>query len=426
LGNRWLRAYLPTLVIGLSLTLSGCAFGPKQLTRTHGAYSEAVRRVDEEELLLNLVHARYSESPRALDVTAIAAQWELSASAEARPFFGTPNANNFGFKSFIAILPDFMLAGYDRPTVSMKPSLDATGIRQFLTPITAETLVFLIQSGWPISSVMRLWVERLNGVPNASPIGGPPHDSTTDYARFRRIADLMQVSKDHELMTLHGEDRVKEMSSPVPAEAVTTAAIVEAAKSGFEYRRHSDGKSWVLVKMERKLVLEVTPGCEGAPELADLASLLNLRRGEKRYEFELVAGGVTDPARHPSEPTNILRIMPRATAQVFLYLTNGVEVPADHFKCGLVQPTMNSEGQVMDSRDVTDGLFQIHCCRGRKPPPCAYVAVKYRDHWFYIDDRDHASKESFSLVLLLSRLDFKRQRIVGDEGPTLTLPVGGR
>ncbi len=422
----WHWTKLPFVLIGLALSLNGCAFGPKQLQRTHGAYSETIKRVEEEELLRNLVHTRYSESPRALDIAAIAAQWELSASAEARPFFGTPNANNFGFKSFIAILPDFMLSGFDRPTVSMKPSLDATGVRQFLTPISGETLVFLAQSGWPVSSVLRLWVERLNGVPNGSPKGAAARDTSDDYSRFRRIADLIQVAKDHELVTLHGQDRAKEMSSPVPAEAVTSTAIVDAAKNGFEYRRHSDGKSWVLVKMERKLVFELTPGSETAPEIAELRSLLNLRAGEQRYEFELVAGGVTDPALHASEPSNVFRVMPRATAQVFVYLANGVEVPAKHYKCGLVQPIMNAEGQVMDTRDVTERLFQVHCCKGHKPPSCAYVAAKYRDYWFYIDDRDHASKESFALVLLLSRLDFKRQRLVGDEGPTLTLPVGGR
>ncbi len=427
--SRWalrcLRANV-LLLSGFALSLSGCAFGPKQLERTHALYSEAVRTVDEQELLLNVVHTRYSESPRALDVASIAAQWELAASAEARPFFGTPNANNFGFKSFIAILPAFMFASSDRPTVSMKPSLDATGVRQFLTPISGETLVFLAQSGWPVSSVMRLWVERLNGVPNASPTGGPPRDSTTDYTRFRRITDLMQVTKDRELITLHAEDRAKEMSSPIPAESVTSAAIVEAAKNNFEYRRHSDGKSWVLVKVERKLVLILTPGSEEIPEVAELRSLLNLRAGEKQFDFELVAGGVIDPALHRSEAGTTLRVQPRATAQVFGYLANGVEVPPDHVRCGLVRPITNAEGQVMDTQDVTDGLFKVHCCQGHKRPPCAYVAVKYRDYWFYIDDSDNASKESFALVLLLSRLDFKRQRLIGDEGPTLTLPVGGR
>src|SRR5262249_31374078 len=79
------------------------------------------------------------------------------------------------------------------------------------------------------------------------------------------------------------------------------------------------------------------------------------------------------------------------------------------------------DGTLFDGRVVTDGLFAVHACRGHKPPATAYVAVKYRDYWYYVDDRDHASKATFALVLQLSRLDFGRQQ---PGAPLLTLPVG--
>ena len=46
-------------------------------------------------------------------------------------------------------------------------------VRKFLTPISVNTMVFLSSTSWPISTVMRLWVERLNGVPNAATASGP-------------------------------------------------------------------------------------------------------------------------------------------------------------------------------------------------------------------------------------------------------------
>src|SRR5262249_31783641 len=75
-------------IFGLCLVLGGvgCAFGPKALERTHGRYYESVRLVNEEELLRNLIHLRYNEFPLALNVSSIAAQYELNGSAEARPF----------------------------------------------------------------------------------------------------------------------------------------------------------------------------------------------------------------------------------------------------------------------------------------------------------------------------------------------------
>jgi hypothetical protein len=47
----------------LVFVVSGCAFGPRVLEQTHGRYNEAVRQVEEEELLRNLVHLRYNEYP---------------------------------------------------------------------------------------------------------------------------------------------------------------------------------------------------------------------------------------------------------------------------------------------------------------------------------------------------------------------------
>jgi hypothetical protein len=96
-------------------------------------------------------------------------------------------------------------------------------------------------------------------------------------------------------------------------------------------------------------------------------------------------------------------------------------VPREHLAAGLVRPPAAPDGQPFDERAVTEGLFAVHACLGHKPPPSAFVAVKYRDYWYHIDDRDQQSKATFALVPSLSRLDFARQ-LPG--GPCLTLPVG--
>ena len=69
--------------LGLAFTASGCAFGPQVLELSHGRYNEAVRRVDEEQLLRNLVHMRYNEIPLNLNVSSIAAS--TSSPAGRRP-----------------------------------------------------------------------------------------------------------------------------------------------------------------------------------------------------------------------------------------------------------------------------------------------------------------------------------------------------
>ncbi|MND03635.1 hypothetical protein D3C83_235560 [compost metagenome] len=57
---------------------------------------------------------------------------------------------------------------------------------------------------------------------------------------------------------------------------------------------------------------------------------------------------------------------------------------------------------------------------GEQAPPDAYVAVRYRDRWFWVDDRDHQSKAMFTSVLFLLSLTETEK---AQAGPTLTIPA---
>jgi hypothetical protein len=263
-------------------------------------------------------------------------------------------------------------------------------------------------------------VRQINGVPNAAPASGTAQDLPTDFVRFLRLVELLQMGQDRQLAFLRAEDHATELSPPQPAESVTAVAAVEAAKNGLEYQPREKGKKWVLVRKQRRLVLEVNPGAENTPELAELVALLNLAPGQRHYKLVVQLGRVPDPEHIPTEPSAVFRVVPRSTAEVWLYLANGVEVPAEHLACGLVPPIVDAEGRVFDPLEATRGLFEVHTCKGHKPPPCAFVAVRYRGYWYYIDDRDLASKATFLLMLELSRLDFKQQLF---QSTVLTLPV---
>lgn len=404
------------VLIAAFASLHGCAFGPKAIERSHGKYGAAVQRVEEEQFLKNIVRLRYCETPRNLDVAAIAAQYELSAGAEARPFFGTEASGDI-FRSFSRILPFAGVSGANRPTISLDPQDDGSSVRQFMTPISSDTMVFLFQSGWPVSSVLRIWADRLNGVPNWVPHDSTDNDSPPDYQRFRRAAELLQIAKAREYGSVHVADRLTELSDPLPASAVNAAAVAQAAKDGFEYRRKGD--DWVLVKREPRIVLQVTPAGRDSPELTELAALLHMKPGQDQYDV-LVASGILDPAKTDSAPSASMRVTPRSTIQAMFFLAHGVEVPPEHAACGLVHLPADAAAPL----DATSGVFRVHCCTGHKhlPPACAYCAVWYRDHWFYIDDRDQESKSTLLLMLQLRKLDFQRQRI--GNVPALTLQVG--
>jgi hypothetical protein len=406
--------------LGVAFTGGGCAFGPKLLERTHARYNEAIRRVYEEQLVLNLVHLRYSETPYRLNVSSIAAQYELAGAAEARPFFVAPNPSAHPFRTFTSVLPDVSVSGANRPTVTFIPA-SGESIRRFFTPISGDTLIFLATTSWPVAIITRLYAERLNGVPNAPSASGPQREFAPDFARFHRVAHLLQVAQDSELVVVYPEERDTEVGGPLPVASVTAASAVDAAKSGMEYRLRPDKSSWDLVRKEHKLVLEVNPRAVYHPVIKELESLLNLRPGLSRYDL-VVASDTFDPLRAPSAPSTEVHLAPRSTAQVYFFLANGVEVPPEHIAAGLVRPPVAPDGTPVDMRAVTAGIFTVHAAQGHKPPPHAYVAVKYRDYWYYVDDRDQPSKSTLGLVLNVSRLDFGVHE--GVSGPFLTLPVG--
>jgi hypothetical protein len=207
----------------------------------------------------------------------------------------------------------------------------------------------------------------------------------------------------------------------VPSSAVSASAVVQAASNGLEYRPRADGVSWTLVRREYHLAFEVFPAALGHPVLEELTDLLNLQPDRPKYDIIVEPGLIPDPLLAPGPPSGELRISLRSSSQVYFYLANGVEVPAEHLARGLVRLPIGPDGTPFDGRVVTDGLFTVHACRGHNPPPTAFVAIKYRDYWYYIDDRDRPTKATFALMLSLNRLDFGRQP---PGAPFLTLPVG--
>ncbi|HEX4073632.1 MAG TPA: hypothetical protein VHX68_20800 [Planctomycetaceae bacterium] len=405
----------------ICLPACGCTFGAHMLESSVGPYNAAVTRVSEEQLLHNVVRLRYNDNPTRLDVASIAAQYELDASAEARPFFAAPNPAGAVFETFAAILPDLMASGANRPTISLTPLDDPETIRGLFTPATLDGIVFLAETSYPLSTVFQLFVESINGVPNAPSASGPPRSIVPEFREFKRAAEILQQLKDLGDLQFVREEKINEYGSRLSESSVTAAALVEAAKNGFEYHQQPD-KSWSLVKRERRLMLQIRPEALARPELTELTSLMHLKPGQSRYEVTVGSKeSLSSEGRQTASTT--FNIFPRSVIQASYYLSHGVVVPSEHVACGLAKSPVFYDGRSFDWQELFSGLFTVHSVQQYRRPACASVAVKYRDYWFYIDDRDADSKATFSLLMTMTRINLLGTR---KGGPTLTLPVAGR
>ena len=57
----------------------------------------------------------------------------------------------------------------------------------------------------------------------------------------------------------------------------------------------------------------------------------------------------------------------------------------------------------------------------KEHPADAFTAVKYRDYWYWVDDRDFRTKRTFAFMMIL----FSLTETGGKEGlPLVTIPAG--
>jgi hypothetical protein len=408
---------LAVLTTGL---VSGCSFGPRALEKTRLRYNEAVKTTTEEQLLLNIVRLRYTDTPSSLAVTTIATQFELQKNISLVPFFTSAGADIN--RSFAIVLPQAQLQAADRPTVTLTPLDDQEFTRKLFTPLTLEGVLYLAKTTWPIETVFRLYLENLNWVSNAQTASGPTPKDPPTFAEFLRGVKALEALQEREQIAFVVEEREDPQGSTLPANSVTAKDVIEAAKEGFEYHKDDKDGTWTLIKKKQQPMLKIHPAAVGSPEMRTVTEAFHLKPGLSKYDVE-VDKLDPFPVNYPPEGVRVLDLETRSLLQVLFFVAKGVEVPPEHIHAGVVAVTVDAGGQVFDWQQVTQGLFRVCWAKGHKPPPDAHVAIKYLGYWFYIDKKDQDTMSTFSLLMEVARLESTGKTGLG---PTLTLPIGGR
>lgn len=346
-----------------ALSTTACNLtGPTALRHGRQDYNVAIQQTQAEQLLLNLVRLRYLDSPQFLEIGSVTAsyQFDVGLGGSATIPDKALAANNvFG--------ATVRLGWLEKPTVTMQPLQGDRFVSQMLEPISLETVLLLVHSGWSIERVLRVCVQHVNGVPNAPTATGPTPTVAPEFRAFRRLAALLRGLQLEGGMILGVEGKGEERA--------LTLRLTDRASE--EHARELRAQLGVPADAERLVLVPSVTRATGTRVGIGTRSLIG----------------------------------------ALFYLSQGVRVPDDD--APLVMTTRTATGAHFAWSEVLEGLLRIEA--DEAPEGGAAVAVSYRGREFFIADRDLATKATFALLQQLVALQAGR---LESTAPVLTIPVG--
>ena len=355
------KILLLTLVTAVA---SACTnIGPQTIPRDRFDYNEAISASWKEQTLLNIVKTRYADMPLFVEVASVVSGYSLETSISAGI---NQSTNNVLDDDTVAIGGRSKYT--DRPTITYAPITGSQFNRSFMTPIPPRAVLFMTQSGWPIDLIFRLTVDSINGLRSQVLVGASTRAGSKDYYRAIELLQKMQQS----------------------------------GATGMQIRQDDDKGETPLLLFYKEAM-----STETERDLQEVSRLLGLEPN--------LPSAVVKYGRLASNDREIA-LLTRSMLQLIVLLSSYVDVPAEHIVDGrtvdVQPPSEYSDGQ-------SHQLMSIRS--GPEEPQDGFVAVRYKDYWYWIDDSDFESKRVFSFVMILFSLTESGSNV---GLPLVTIPAG--
>lgn len=347
-------------LIAVMMLVTGCAgIGPVTISRDRFDYTAVLSDSWKSEMLLNLVKLRYGDAPVFLDVVSVINSYEVSGAASLGGSWKFHPSYEWGASAGTS--------GFyaDRPTITYTPLRGEKFSKSMLTPIPPSSIFFFIQSGYSAGAVFRALVQSINGIRNSHAAIGRSVRADPDFYRLIEALTRIQASHAYEI-------RLQKSTAQEALVAVFSQNVDERTKEDIRL-------------VQQILGLDPAAG-----------------------EFRVVYGAFSSGNKE-------IAIMSRSVFQILVNLASFIEVPEIHVAERRVDPSLVEE--TADGGPVPP-LVRVRSSFQR--PHDAFVTVPYRDHWFWIDDKDMRSKGIFSfLALILNLVDTG----VKEGMPVVTIPT---
>ena len=415
--TNWLRVCPGLVTLLVLLFLSSCkSIGPKVVLKSHIDYNKAVEQVIQEELLLNIVRRRYYEAPQFVTISNINATMSVSAGGSAgasTSFGGSGNAGaNVGYSN--------------TPTITFTPRQG----HEILGPLTSRmsvlTIASMAQAGYRFDFLLALMVEGLTDV--RGPEAGVGTDFRPGDPEFIEVIQSIGRLMDNgqlKVGTFSWNDPYSDIAIPREEITVDNQLTAIALGSGVgRFRSYDGGENYYFTDKHDYPAMWIDPEARTSTDGKYIIQTLNLQPTPLKRVWSFSPNRVvegTDFENVPDDPRPEVRMQLRTFYSVLNLLAYGIKIPSKDEEEGRAFTKALYDKAVSEGRAVDlSNKFVVHSGKGKRPED-AFVAVKHRDTWFYVDDRDNSSKRFFNAVYDLFNMEIAPSG--GGGSPILTVPV---
>jgi hypothetical protein len=342
----------------ITLLFTGCAsIGPPTITRDRFDYITALSDSWKRQTLLNLLKIRYADAPVFMDVASVISSYSVEGELSLEASYAPPDrGDTYGLVGATGRYTD-------KPTITYQPLSGEKFAKNLMAAIPVTSILFLIQSGYPADLVLRICVNTINGLDNAYGGSGNPRPGS------QKFRDLMTALRESQ----------------------------NAGGSGLRIKTVKNAQTTVMFFPPLKP--------EAAAPNTRIRELLGLDKTAR--EFNVVSGAFPENDQE-------IAIMTRSMLQVLVDFSSYIDVPAaDIAEKRVYQPHRTPEQERMFPKLIT-------VRNSNTRPDDTYVAVRYRNQWFWIDDRDQESKSILGFLMFMFSLT---EGAPSQGAPVVTVPA---
>lgn len=351
---RWISG-----LAAVAALLAGCtSIGPSTVMRDRFDYVTTISDSAKQQMLLNLLKVRYADAPVFMDVASVISSYSLEGDISLGGQV-TPTGRSGDTFGAAGVAGRYA----DKPTITYQPLSGDKFAKSLMQPIPVAGILSLIQSGYPADLVLRVCVNRINGLDNAYGGAGNPRAGSP---KFRELMAALRESQ-------------------------------SSGDSGFRMKPSKEGQI---------VIMFLRPGADEPSSAArKVRELLGLDPADR--EFTVVPAAVAENDKE-------IAILTRSIFQMMIDFASFVDVPDLDVADGRVYRLQRTEEQ--------DRLFPplMHVRESESQPDDAFVAIRYRNRWFWIDDRDRQSKVMLTFLMISFSLT---EQSTSQPAPVVTIPA---